>query len=160
MKHAYIDVIGLVERLHRHFLDVMKWELDQLGVHDISNVQALLLFNVGDDRVTVGELTQRGYYLGTNVTYNLKKLVENGYVVQERSTHDRRSFHICLSDKGKDLCAKVAEAFDRHSQALEANFLDKEETEKVIGSLQQIERFWTAILDGSLRRTLAVSRAA
>ena len=100
MTNGYLEVISLVERLHRHFLEVVKLELDGLGIHDINNVQGLMLFNIGDAEMTVGELTLRGCYLGSNVSYNVKKMVENGYLVQERSVHDRRSIHVRLTDKG------------------------------------------------------------
>jgi hypothetical protein len=87
MTNGYLEVISLIERLHRHFLEVVKLELDGLGIHDINNVQGMMLFNIGDAEMTVGELTLRGCYLGSNVSYNVKKLVENGYLVQERSVH-------------------------------------------------------------------------
>ena len=103
MNNGYLEVISLVERLHRHFLEVVKLELDGLGIHDINNVQGLMLFNIGDAEMTVGELTLRGCYLGSNVSYNVKKMVENGYLVQERSVHDRRSIHVRLTDKGRKL---------------------------------------------------------
>ena len=103
MKNGYLEVISLVERLHRHFLEVVKLELDGLGIHDINNVQGMMLFNIGDAEMTVGELTLRGCYLGSNVSYNVKKMVENDYLVQERSVHDRRSIHVRLTDKGRTL---------------------------------------------------------
>src|SRR5215211_7236316 len=103
MNNGYLEVISLVERLHRHFLEVVKLELDGLGIHDINNVQGMMLFNTGDAEMTVGELTLRGCYLGSNVSYNVKKMVENGYLVQERSVHDRRSIHVKLTDKGRAL---------------------------------------------------------
>src|SRR5439155_16679007 len=103
MSNGYLEVISLVERLHRHFLEVVKLELDGLGIHDINNVQSLVLFNIGDAEMTVGDLTLRGCYLGSNVSYNVKKLVENGYLVQERSTYDRRSVHIMLTEKGRSI---------------------------------------------------------
>src|ERR1700742_2418500 len=87
MNNGHLEVISLVERLHRHFLEVVKLELDGLGIHDINNVQGLMLFNIGDAEMTVGELTLRGCYLGSNVSYNVKKMVENGYLSQERSVH-------------------------------------------------------------------------
>src|ERR671927_949323 len=114
MKAAYLDTIGLVERLHRHFLEIVKLELDGIGVHAINNVQGLILFNIGDSQMTVGELTLRGCYLGSNVSYNVKKMVENGYLIQERSAHDRRSIHVRLSEKGKKLCDKLSGMHDRH----------------------------------------------
>jgi DNA-binding MarR family transcriptional regulator len=92
---TYLDVILLIERLHRQFLEVVSLELDSFGIYDINNVQALMLFNIGDAEMTIGELTTRGAYLGSNVSYNVNKMVENGYLVQERSLHDRRSIHVC-----------------------------------------------------------------
>src|ERR1700746_4201124 len=91
MTDEYLQAISLIERTHRQFLEIVELELDGLGIRDINNVQAMMLFNIGDAEMTVGELTTRGCYLGSNVSYNLKKLVENGYLVQERSVHDRRS---------------------------------------------------------------------
>ncbi len=96
----YYESIVLIERLHRQFLDVIKVELERAGILDINNVQSMILHNIGDDDLTVGELTVRGYYLGSNVSYNVKKMVENGYLVQERSIHDKRSVRVKLSDKG------------------------------------------------------------
>src|SRR5437588_1458536 len=93
MNNFYLEVISLVERLHRQFLEVVKLELEGLRVHDINNVQAMMLFNIGDAEMTVGELTLRGCYLGSNVSYNVKKLVENGYLAHERSTSPLRAHH-------------------------------------------------------------------
>src|ERR671927_327548 len=114
MKSAYLEVISLVERLHRHFLEVVKLELEGLGIHDINNIQGMMLFNIGEAEMTIGELTLRGCYLGSNVSYNVKKMVENGYLTQQRSLHDRRSIHVRLSEKGKKLCDKLSGMHDRH----------------------------------------------
>src|SRR6202011_4210417 len=114
----YPETISLVERLHRQFLEVVKLELDGLGIHDINNVQGLMLFNIGDAEMTVGELTLRGCYLGSNVSYNLRKLVENGYLIQERSVHDRRTFHVRLTDKGRTLRDRLSDMHRRHTEML------------------------------------------
>src|SRR3954454_4469222 len=118
MINGYLEVISLVERLHRHVLEIVKLELDGLGVHDINNVQGLMLFNIGNAEMTVGELTLRGCYLGSNVSYNVKKLVENGYLVQARSVHDRRSIHVKLTDKGRDLRDRLSGMHRRHIEML------------------------------------------
>jgi DNA-binding MarR family transcriptional regulator len=110
---AYYETIHVIERLHRQSLDVLKLELDRLGIQDINNVQSLILYSIGSDQLTVGELTLRGYYLGSNVSYNLKKMVESGYLVQERSLHDRRSVRIKVSPKGASLRSKLDEFFER-----------------------------------------------
>src|SRR5262249_29228733 len=118
MNAAYLDVISLVERLHRHFLEVVKLELEGLGIHDINNVQGMMLFNIGDAEMTVGELTLRGCYLGSNVTNNVKKMVENGYLVQQRSAHDRRSIHVRLTEKGAALRDSLTQMHRRHAEML------------------------------------------
>ena len=109
LKDLYLATVRLLERLHRQFLELVEVELDRLKVEDINNVQSLILFHIGRDNLTVGELLTRGYYLGSNVSYNVRKLVETGYLVQDRSVHDRRSSRVFLSDKGLALYDKLAE---------------------------------------------------
>src|ERR671930_435231 len=116
MNSAYLEVISLVERLHRHFLEVVKLELEGLGIHDINNIQGMMLFNIGEAEMTIGELTLRGCYLGSNVSYNVKKMVENGYLAQQRSPHDRRSIHVRLTQKGIRLRDCLTEMLRRHAE--------------------------------------------
>jgi DNA-binding MarR family transcriptional regulator len=134
----------MIERLHRYFLDVVKIELDRKGVEDINNVQAMILYNIGHEDMTVGELTLRGYYLGSNVSYNVKKMSENGYIEQERSVHDKRSIRVRLTDKGKELYAILNGMFTRHEGNLEGTKLTQESFKDTIETLQNVERFWTA----------------
>ena len=143
MQTAYLDLIALVERLHRQFLEVVKLELDANGVHDINNVQAMILYNIGDLEMTVGELTLRGCYLGSNVSYNVKKMLENGYIVQERSAHDRRSVRVRLSDKGLALHAKISKMHERHVESLMKGVVQAEDLVGSHKTLRRLERFWT-----------------
>lgn len=154
VKREYLEAIKLIERLHRQFLEVVKTELDRIGVEDINNIQALILFNIGQEELTVGELTNRGYYLGSNVSYNVRKMVENGYLVQERSTHDRRSIRVRLSDKGLDLCAQIGDMFERHSAALAGSSISPEDLNAASMSYRQLERFWISMLNFNLRGTI------
>src|SRR5947209_7153184 len=147
MNNGYLEVISLVERLHRHFLEVVKLELDGLGIHDINNVQGMMLFNIGDAEMTVGELTLRGCYLGSNVSYNVKKMVENGYLAQERSVHDRRSIHVKLTDKGRDLRDRLSEMHRRHVEMLGQTRITDADLEEVITTLRRLERFWVQSAD-------------
>ncbi len=147
MTNGYLEVIALVERLHRHFLEVVKLELDGLGIHDINNVQGMMLFNIGDAEMTVGELTLRGCYLGSNVSYNVKKVVENGYIVQERSVHDRRSIHVRLTDKGCDLRDRLSVMHKRHVEMLGQTAITDGDLQGVAVTLRQLERFWIRASD-------------
>src|SRR6201987_1313307 len=139
--NAYFQVISLVERLHRQFLELVKLELEGLRIHDINNVQGMMLFNIGDAEMTVGELTLRGCYLGSNVSYNVKKMVENGYLVQERSPHDRRSVRVRLSTKGQAIRDKITAMHQRHMAALSQGVLRVEDLTTVQTTLRRLERF-------------------
>jgi DNA-binding MarR family transcriptional regulator len=140
----YLESLALVERLHRLLLDVIKDEFERLGILDINAVQALLLFNIGEHEVTAGELKSRGYYQGSNVSYNLKKLVETGYMHHQRCDVDRRSVRVRLTERGRHIRAVVVDLFARHCDALTArSAAGGTGFEEVNRSLRRLERFWT-----------------
>ncbi|ARN85417.1 MarR family winged helix-turn-helix transcriptional regulator [Candidatus Nucleicultrix amoebiphila] len=143
MKQVYFDTIMLIERLHRQFLEVVRVELDRINVTDITNIQCFILYNIGKTRLSVGEVSNRGYYLGSNVTYNLKKMVENGYLVQEQSPHDRRSSYISLSKKGETLYDRIETIFTEHAKNLKHNGISDEDIKHMKSLLQKLEGFWT-----------------
>jgi DNA-binding MarR family transcriptional regulator len=147
MTNGYLEVIALIERLHRHFLEVVTRELDGLAIQDINNVQGLMLFNIGDAEMTVGELTLRGCYLGSNVSYNVKKMVENGYIVQERSVHDRRSIHVRLTDKGRKLRDRLSAMHKRHVEMLGQTAITDTDLQGAAVTLHRLERFWIRASD-------------
>ena len=143
--NAYFNVISLVELLHRQFLELVKLELEGLRIHDINNVQGMMLFSIGDAEMTVGELTLRGCYLGSNVSYNVKKMVENGYLVQERSLHDRRSIHVHLSEKGCELRDSLTAMHQRHLEILSQAEFTAEDLQAVSVTLRRLEQFWIRV---------------
>lgn len=141
---SYLDALNLVERLHRLLLDVIKDEFERVGLLEINPVQALLLFNVGDNEVTAGELKSRGYYQGSNVSYNLKKLVEAGYMHHQRSEIDRRSVRVRLTEKGRGVHVLVSRLFRTHSEGLMGRgVLDHDGVEDITSALRRVERYWT-----------------
>jgi DNA-binding MarR family transcriptional regulator len=143
VRDLYLESLQLVERLHRRLLDVVKDEFDRNGRTDINAVQALLLFNIGDSVLTAGELRSRGYYLGSNVSYNLKKLVELGFVNHEKSKTDRRSVRISLTEKGKEVADIVAELYNRHILSIEqVGGIGTEEFQAMNRAMQRLDRFW------------------
>jgi len=144
LKSEYLRALRLVERLHRLLLDVIKDEFERLGRSDVNSVQALLLYNIGDAELTAGELTSRGYYLGSNVSYNLKKLVESGYINHQRSNTDRRSVRVCLTDKGREVCDVVSALYQRQLKSLQqVGGIESSDLETLNKSLIRLERFWT-----------------
>jgi DNA-binding MarR family transcriptional regulator len=135
MKDKYFESVVMVERLYRLFLDVIKKELEKENIHDINNVQAIVLYHIGTGQITVGELTNRGYYLGSNVSYNLRKMVNFGYVDQIPSPHDKRAVFIKLSEKGLKLHNILDVVFERHANQLG-------DIEAISETLLKLEKFW------------------
>ncbi len=140
----YIETLSFIERLHRLILDVIKDEFERLNVIDVNSVQALLLYNIGDNEVTAGELKSRGYYQGSNVSYNLKKLVEAGYISHERCSVDRRAVRIGLTEKGRDMRVVVSELWARHVEKITNDNLITSSDFTALGSaMKGLERFWS-----------------
>ncbi|MFN7901385.1 MAG: MarR family winged helix-turn-helix transcriptional regulator [Holosporales bacterium] len=147
MKQVYTETFRLLERVHRQFLEVIKAELDRLGIQDINNVQALILFNIADDELTIGELTNRGYYLGSNVSYNVRKMVENGYLEQQRSAHDKRSIRVKLTKKGLPLYNEMNKFLDQHTAALKESSITAVDLKATSDVLRKLERFWGNLIN-------------
>jgi DNA-binding MarR family transcriptional regulator len=146
----YLEFVRSLERVHRQFLEVVKAELDKIGIQDINNVQTLILFNIGLDELTIGELINRGYYLGSNVSYNVRKMVENTYLEQQRSVHDRRSVRVRLTPKGKDLFLKFRDIFASHAERLSNAHLKEAEMRQSCDTLHKAEKFWSGIIEYNL----------
>jgi len=143
----YLDMIALIERLHRLLLDVIKDEFERIGMIEINVIQALLLFNIGDKEVTVGELKSRGYYHGSNASYNLKKLVDLGYLQHKRSEVDRRTVRIKLTEKGNNIHDIVARLFATHANKLtEESVMSHQGIQALTTNLRQIRQFWTGLI--------------
>ena len=143
-RSLYLETLTLVERLHRRLLEVIKDEFDRRSRADINSVQALLLYNIGEKDLTAGELRTRGYYLGSNVSYNLKKLVEMGYLDHQRSRVDRRSVRIKLTEKGADVCETVRSLYEKHVRTVEqVGGISPDEFAGLNKALHRLERFWT-----------------
>ena len=141
---GYLEALALIERLHRLLLDVIKDEFERIGKFDVNPVQALLLFNIGSKVMTAGELKNRGYYQGSNVSYNLKKLVETGYIDHQRCDIDRRSVRVRLTEKGIEVHRMVAELFQRHAEDLgTSGRLRADGIEGMNRDLRSVERYWT-----------------
>jgi len=142
--HGYLEMLALIERLHRLLLDVIKDEFERIGRFDINAVQALLLFNIGTKTMTAGELKNRGYYQGSNVSYNLKKLVEAGYVDHQRCAVDRRSVRVRLTEKGMEIHHLVGDLFRRHAEELgDGERLRGPGIRGITEDLRTVERYWT-----------------
>ncbi|WP_265515486.1 transcriptional regulator LdtR [Nitratireductor luteus] len=143
LRSLYLESLQLVEKLHRRLLDVIKDEFERQGRSDINAIQALLLFNIGSAELTAGELRSRGYYLGSNVSYNLKKLVDMGFIHHQRSRVDRRSVRVSLTPKGQEVAKVVSKLYDRHTGSIEqVGGINADEFRQMNRALQRLDRFW------------------
>jgi DNA-binding MarR family transcriptional regulator len=140
---GYRETLHLIERLHRCLLDLIKDEFDRRGVLELTSTQGLLLFNIGGQELSATELRSRGYYLGSNVSYNVKKLVEAGYLHHARSSLDRRAVRISLTPRGREVHGIVQALYQRHARSIApVGGLAASDFEQVNESLARLERFW------------------
>ena len=142
MSKEYIDLTLLIERLHRRFLDVLRTELKRIGIRDINGVQALILANIGDDEIVIRDLIERGYYQGSNVSYNIKKLTDYGYLDQERAMHDKRSITVKLTDKGREVVVGIRELEEKNGMKFQGSIGDAETMTNAIEMLRKLEHTW------------------
>ena len=150
MKNRYFEMIMLVEKLHHLYGDVIKAEVDKLRIFDINNVQCLILYNIGKNEMIVGEISNRGYYLGSNVSYNLKKLVKYGYIIQEKDIHDKRASKVRLSEKGMDLYEKLDNIFINQAANLKNNGIADQNIPEILKQLRKLEAYWNFIANYGL----------
>jgi len=136
------DLPRQIERMHRRFLDVVRLELGRVGVRDISPVQVLMLSNIGKETISVRDLIERGYYLGSNASYNLKQLIDGGYVDRIASKRDRRSAQLKITAKGEDVLQKLAELELKWAAPL-LNAEKEPPLESTHAFLRDLERCWS-----------------
>lgn len=142
-KEIFLECLRLIERLHRRLLDVLRAKLEEAGKTDLNSVQALLLYNIGGNEITAGELRSRGYYLGSNVSYNLKKLVEMGYVSHERAKHDRRSVRVSLTAQGREIEQLIDRIYnDQLKEILGDDLFSEDDFHALKKNLKNLERYW------------------
>ena len=133
----------LIERMHRRFLDVVRLELGRHGINDISPVQVMMMSNIGTEEISVRDLIERGYYLGSNASYNLKQLVECGYVDRQASARDKRSARLKLSAKGHAALAKLTALESQWSEPLLKQASDFADADTTVKLLRRLERRWS-----------------
>lgn len=143
MKNDYLELTRLVERVHRRFLDVLRTELNRIGVRDINSVQALLLANIGEEELTVRDLVERGYYQGSNVSYNVRKLQEMGYLLHERALHDKRSVSVRLTEKALGVLKKIRDLDTRLALTWNEHVTEDVSVNSASEALRQLERTWS-----------------
>jgi DNA-binding MarR family transcriptional regulator len=146
MSEVYGQLTQMIERLHHRMLDVIRYELEQAGVSDINPAQALMLTKIEGREVALRDIIERGYYIGSNASYNIKQLVEAGYVIQKRSDHDKRSAKVSLTEKGEELCRKLLEFSLVQAKRLAGYKQATENLNAAIDVLRNLEHGWSEYL--------------
>ncbi len=136
-----IELPQLLERLHRRFLDVVRIELTRIGVRDINPVQILMLAAIGQNEdMAVRDLIDRGYYLGSNVSYNIKNLSESGYIERFTDPHDRRSARVRITGKGRPVLEKLQSVTANLAAALITSAEQSKDCDATLNFLRRFER--------------------
>jgi DNA-binding MarR family transcriptional regulator len=139
LRMLLLELPGQIERMHRRFLDVVRHELAQQGIDDISPVQAMMLVNIGDQELSVRDLIERGYYLGSNASYNLKQVVTGGYVDRQQALRDKRAARLKLTAKGLKVLQIIHATTQKLGEMKDVSPADIEVTTKY---LRKLERRW------------------
>ncbi|HYG87578.1 MAG TPA: MarR family transcriptional regulator [Azospirillum sp.] len=142
----YHEIARIIERMHRRYLDVLRIELGRIGIDDISPVQVMMLLNISSGEISVRDLIERGYYLGSNASYNLKQLVDQGYIDRSASPRDKRAARLKLSVKGNELCEQLRRMATLHADAMIRGDGDMQDFEVTYKTLRRLERKWTDVI--------------
>ena len=102
-----------------------------------------MLANIGDEEISVRDLIERGYYLGSNASYNLKNLVDGGYVDRQASERDRRSARLKVSAKGRAILDALANLNNTMAEPLLKQEAEAHELEATYRTLRRLERRWS-----------------
>lgn len=143
---THLDLVRLIERAHRRSLDLLRAELSRLGINDISPTQVLVLFTIGGDELSVKDLLERGNYLGSNASYNLKHLADVNYIEREPSPRDRRSARIRLAGKGHELCDIIRSVDVGYHNMVAGNPDERREIEIAYRTLRRVELTWSTAM--------------
>jgi DNA-binding MarR family transcriptional regulator len=136
-----LELPQLLERLHRRFLDVVRIEMTRAGIRDVNPVQVMMLATIAQQEdLAVRDLVERGYYLGSNVSYNIKNLVEGGYITRLIDEHDRRSARVRITEKGRKVVDELQGLSERIGIDLLPGQKDKEDYHAALRLLRRFER--------------------
>jgi DNA-binding MarR family transcriptional regulator len=142
----YCELTSILDRLHRRYLDVVRLELEGIGVRDVNPAQALLLTMVGEGDVPLRDIMQRGGYTASTATYMIKKLVEYGYLEQARAAHDRRTMRLRLTRTGKRIADHLMLLNSRHADYVGAEDGLEAEIADTTRTLRRLDRAWGEFL--------------
>ncbi|MEZ0168729.1 MarR family transcriptional regulator [Microvirga sp. TS319] len=140
---THIEIVRVIERLHRRSLDLIRADLLQAGIDELSPSQVMMLFTIGRSELSVRDLIERGYYLGSNASYSLKRLVETAYVIRTASERDRRSARIRLSEKGRQLCDRIRQMDRTYHKLVTRDEDEVRDLEVTFRTLRRFEQVWS-----------------
>ena len=141
---SFLKSLSLLEQAHRRLHDVVKDNLERGGERSLTGVQALLIYEIGDAETPASALRARGAFAGTSLSYNVKKLQEGGYINQNRSTTDKRTVHLSLTERGKRVREQVTNLFEKQANALGPTASVRgEDLDHLNKTVSRLERFWS-----------------
>lgn len=152
MKTSIIKANDMFSRMHTIFMEIIRLELERLGVYNLTSTQYMILQHLGTDRIPVGDLSLRISYFGTNISYNVRKMVESGHLIQEKAEHDHRTHYVFISPQSKELIGKMDQALEEHGEMLIKYGIDKAHICGILSAIEKIDDFWTYTLSHRYRK--------
>lgn len=142
MKNSCIDFYTILDQTHKSFLELMNHELESIDANDLTPIQGFIILSIGDNNVSLSEIVLKRGYSGSNASYNIKKMVSGGYIKQIPSPHDKRSFLLTLTEKGKNIFDKLQSSMDTHAQKFERIIKDRINYRRAIKFLKEVDSYW------------------
>jgi DNA-binding MarR family transcriptional regulator len=94
----------------------------RLTIHQLQYIDTI--HNLGDPNIT--DLANQLGITKASVTAGVNKLVALGYATKTQSSHDRRSFHVQLTQAGEELVATKNQALTNYGQFIRAALSEQE----------------------------------
>lgn len=146
MKATIVKANDLFARMNAIFMEIIRFELERVSVYNLTAAQYMILHHLKDGKIPIGDIPSRSHYFGTNISYNVKKMVEAEYLHQEKAKHDQRTHYVFISEKSKKLLVKMDIALEEHAELLVKYGISKEDIKNALNLISKIDDFWTYTL--------------
>lgn len=109
-QNDWTDVVIAMDRTMRVFADFVRPILSSIGVGGLSTSNLIFLMQIGSKEARVNDIVRRGRYIGSNASYALKALQEQGLIDRRQDPGDRRNAVIRWTAHGAAVVAAVRDA--------------------------------------------------
>lgn len=97
------DIAVAMDRGLRVFSEFVRPILASHAADKVSTSNLIFLLSIKDGEARVNDIVKRGRYVGSNASYALKFLQEEGYIDRRQDPEDRRNAVVSWTPRGRAL---------------------------------------------------------